>query len=105
MIKLQQAGIDRFKVNKDGDGYFAGDLTADSLTLADGSLLLNKHSAYIDFNGGGASGPSCKSGSEGIMYYFSNYDALCVCQGATGWTNLIPGEPDGKCTNGTWTPT
>ena len=104
LIKLQQAGSDKFKVNKDGDGYFAGDLVTDSLNLADGSLFLNKDSAYIDFQGGGASGPTCKSGSEGIVYYFSNYNALCICRGADGWSNLIHDEPDGECTNGAYHP-
>jgi hypothetical protein len=100
LIKLQYAGNDKFKVDRNGIGYFSGALTADSLTLEKDGLVMSDESAFIDFAGGGDEGPSCKAGSEGILYYFSNYNALCVCRGVNGWTNLIPGEPGGKCTNG-----
>lgn len=100
LIKLQYIGADKFKVDRNGAGVFAGGLTASSLTLDRGSLFLEKSSSYIDFAGGGIEGPECKLGSEGIVYYFSNYNALCVCRGSSNWANLIPGEPNGKCTNG-----
>ena len=99
LLKLQQAGTDRFRVDRNGGGYFSGNINTGA------SLILEGEKSYIDFEGGGASGPSCKAGEEGIIYYFSNYDALCVCQGSDGWTNLIPDRPNGQCTNGVWSPT
>ncbi|MCB9802870.1 hypothetical protein H6761_02515 [Candidatus Nomurabacteria bacterium] len=102
LIKLQNNGLDKFRVSKDGAGYFASSLSASDLN-ADGSLFLNSDASYIDFRGG-ISAPSCKAGEEGIVYYFSNYNSLCLCRGASGWANLVPGLPNGMCTNGTYFP-
>ena len=58
----------------------------------------------LSFNGGGTSGPDCKSGSEGIMYYFSRYDVLCVCDGS-GWQSLMNSVTNNSyCTNNVYTP-
>lgn len=103
LLKLQTNSGDRFRVDKDGNAYLSGALSVQNIDSL-GSLFLNNASSYIDFRGG-AAGPACKAGDEGIMYYFGNYNALCLCQGATGWVNLVPGEENGKCTNGVWTPT
>ncbi|MBP9802085.1 hypothetical protein KBC40_00670 [Patescibacteria group bacterium] len=102
LIKAQTLGVDKFRVDKDGNAYFAGSLASQDADLG-GNLLLNGASSYIDFRGG-TSGPSCKSGEEGRVYYFTNYSSLCLCQGAGGWVNLVPGLENGKCTNGVWEP-
>jgi hypothetical protein len=102
LIKAQTLGVDKFRVDKDGNAYFAGSLASQDADLG-GNLLLNGASSYIDFRGG-VVGPSCKGGEEGRVYYFTNYSSLCLCQGASGWVNLVPGLPNGQCTNGTWLP-
>jgi hypothetical protein len=99
LLRIQQGGNDKFRVDRQGSGFFANNISTQA------NLILENEKSYIDFKGGGTSSPSCKAGSEGVVYYFSNYDALCVCRGASGWSNLIPEEPNGKCTNGVWSPT
>lgn len=100
LLKLQVNFADKFKVDKDGALWSASGLTTNGeLNINSGSLLFNDGAAYIDFRGG-ASGPSCKAGDDGIVYYFTNYKALCLCQGVGGWVTLVPGQPDGYCTNG-----
>lgn len=102
LLKLQTNSADRFRVDKDGNAYLAGNLALQNIDSS-GNLLLTGASSFIDFRGG-SSGPACKSGDEGIIYYFSNYKALCLCQGSNGWINLVPGGEDGQCTNGSWFP-
>lgn len=100
LLKLQVNFADKFKVDKDGAIWSASGLTTnDDININAGSLLFNDGASYIDFRGG-ASGPSCKAGEEGRVYYFTNYNALCLCQGASGWVTLVPGQPNGYCTNG-----
>ncbi len=104
LLKLQVSFADKFKVDKNGAIWSASSLTSNGdINLNSGALLLNDGASYIDFRGG-VSGPSCKSGEEGRVYYFTNYSSLCLCQGASGWVNLVPGLPNGQCTNGTWFP-
>lgn len=105
LLKLQLNSADKFKVDRNGAVWSASTLTSNGdVNINTGSLLFNDGAAYIDFRGG-TSGPSCKAGEEGRIYYFNNYNALCLCQGSDGWVNLVPGQPSGKCTNGVWTPT
>ncbi len=104
LLKLQVSFADKFKVDKNGALWSASTLTSNGdINLNSGALLLNDGASYIDFRGG-TSGPSCKSGEEGRVYYFTNYSSLCLCQGASGWVNLVPGLPNGQCTNGVWEP-
>ncbi|MBT4649283.1 hypothetical protein HOC14_03130 [bacterium] len=81
-----------------GNSWLTLDSTDKSATFA-GDIVLNAEDAILDFDGGGTSGPDCKSGSEGTMYYFSRYDMLCVCNGS-GWKSLINDETDNRyCSN------
>lgn len=105
LLKLQVGFADKFRVDRNGALWSASGLAVNNdVNINAGSLLLNDAASFIDFRGGTA-GPACKAGDEGIIYYFNNYNALCLCQGASGWVNLVPGQPNGKCTNGVWTPT
>src|SRR3989339_1535969 len=104
LLKLQTGFADKFKVDKDGAVWSASSLTTNGdVNINTGSLFFNDGASYIDFRGGD-SGPACKAGDEGIVYYFTNYNALCLCQGADGWVDLVPGQDNGMCTNGVYMP-
>ncbi len=104
LLKLQVGFADKFKIDKNGAIWSASDLiTNGDININSGALLLNDGASYIDFRGG-TSSPTCKAGEEGRIYYFSNYKALCLCQGASGWVTLVPGQPNGYCTNDAYQP-
>ena len=109
LIKLQNNGSTKFYVNKDGVGYFASSLSAGAITSSSNvtgkNFILSNSSSYIDFNGGGTTGPACKGGDEGLVYYFSRYNVLCACSGSDGWKSLMNNVTDnGYCSNNVYTP-
>ena len=114
LIKLQRGGSTKFRVDRNGNGYFSGSLSAGALSVSSvasagdvtaRNFILNHEASYLDFGGGGQQGQDCKSDNKGMVYYFSRYDVLCVCDGDK-WKSLMNDVKDnGYCSNTPYTPT
>ncbi|MCB9802869.1 hypothetical protein H6761_02510 [Candidatus Nomurabacteria bacterium] len=78
--------------------------SAARLTINSSGHVVLGSPKVLDFDGGGTAGPTCSISNTGMVYYFSLYNALCVCNG-TGWQSLMNSVTDsGYCTNITYTP-
>ncbi len=126
LLLLQNNGVDRFKVSSAGAATFASSISATQGSFSNG-LVVNGSAAtinvgatvagtlgmksggsisfnaskgsYFDFNDDdGTAAPSCKAGSDGLVYNFQVNKVLCYCNG-TSWYSMVNGKADSLCSD------